>query len=97
MNKEDLARLCDARDTLCEFCEVENCEECVVTQIISDAANESESNDSVSYTAYLYRDDGITSEDLATYDDKEEAINFAKSRDWDEVVDDNSGGVVWCR
>ena len=48
-----------------------------------------------SYTAFIYEDDGIITADLSTYDDKEEAIEFAKSRNWDEVVNDITGEVVW--
>ena len=50
-----------------------------------------------SFTAFAYEDDGITVADLSTYDDKEEAITFAKSRNWDEVVNDHTGEVVWKR
>ena len=50
-----------------------------------------------SYTAFIYEDDGTTSADLSTYDNKEEAVNFAKSRNWDEVVNDNTGEVIWKR
>ena len=50
-----------------------------------------------SFTAYAYEEDGIVIFDLATYDNQEEAIAFAKSHDWDEVVNDNTGEVVWRR
>ena len=50
-----------------------------------------------SYTAFLYERDGVTAKDLATYDNKEEAISFAESHNWDEVIDDISGKVVWRR
>ena len=50
-----------------------------------------------SYTAFLYEDDGITAADLSTYDSEKEAIDFAKIRHWDEVVNDNTGKVVWRR
>lgn len=40
MDKDYFARLCDARDTLCGFCEVDECEKCIVTQLIDDAYNE---------------------------------------------------------
>jgi hypothetical protein len=44
MNKpileEDLAKLCDARDTLCSFCENDACEKCIVTELINEAFNE---------------------------------------------------------
>lgn len=47
------------------------------------------------YTAFLYEVDGETSKDSSTFDDKEEAIKYAKSHEWDEVVEDASGTVVW--
>lgn len=40
MDKEYLAKLCDARDTLCEFCEADECEKCIVAHLIDDAYNE---------------------------------------------------------
>lgn len=50
-----------------------------------------------SYTAFIYEDDGITAADLSTYDSREEAIEFAQARNWDEVVNDITGAVVWKR
>lgn len=47
------------------------------------------------FTAFLYEDDGITASDLSTYDTEKEAVDFAKMRKWDEVVNDNTGKVVW--
>jgi hypothetical protein len=49
------------------------------------------------FTAFIYEDDGITAADLSMYDSKEEAILFAKTRNWDEVVNDATGEVVWSR
>ena len=40
MTREQLAILCDARDKLCAFCEVNECENCIVTRLIDDAYNE---------------------------------------------------------
>lgn len=40
MDREYLARLCNARDTLCGFCEADECDKCIVTQLIDDAYNE---------------------------------------------------------
>lgn len=40
MDKEYFAELCNARDTLCGFCEAGECEKCIVSQLIDDAANE---------------------------------------------------------
>lgn len=51
----------------------------------------------ITFTAFIYEDDGITTADLSTYDSKEEAIEFAKARNWDEVVNDHTGEVVWRR
>lgn len=95
MDREYLSKLCDARDTLCGFCEVDDCEKCIVTHLIDDAYNEMPDDDG-SYTAFVYEEGGIIISDLATYDNKEEAINFAKARNWDEVVND-IGEVVWQR
>ena len=48
-----------------------------------------------SYTAFAYEDDGVTIFDESTYDTKEEAVEFAKARHWDEVVNDITGEIVW--
>lgn len=40
MDERRIAELCDARDTLCEFCDMDDCEKCIVTQLINDAFNE---------------------------------------------------------
>lgn len=50
-----------------------------------------------SYTAFLYEDDGFTASDLSTYDNAKAAIDFANENNWDEVVNDNTGGVIWKR
>lgn len=42
MDKEYLAKLCAARDCLCGFCEVLECEKCIVAHLIDDAYNEYE-------------------------------------------------------
>ena len=51
----------------------------------------------ITFTAFIYEDDGITTADLSTYYFQEEAIEFAKARNWDEVVNDYTGEVVWRR
>lgn len=51
----------------------------------------------ITFTAFVYEGDGVTSADLSTYDTKEDAIEFAKARNWDEVVNDITGEVVWKR
>lgn len=48
-----------------------------------------------SYIALAY--DGGVVADEAMYDNKTEAIEFAKSRNWDEVVNDVTGEVIWKR
>lgn len=42
MDMEDMSRLYDARDTICEFCKMEtsHCEDCVVQKILNDACNQ---------------------------------------------------------
>ena len=50
-----------------------------------------------SFTAFLYGEDGIIAEDLATYDSAYEAIRFAKHNDWDEVVNNNTGEIIYKR
>lgn len=42
ITKRELSKLCDARDTLCAFCEVNECSKCIVTHLIDDAHNEVE-------------------------------------------------------
>lgn len=49
-----------------------------------------------SYTAFAYGEGAITA-DMSTYDNKTDAINYAKVAQWDEVVNDNTGEVVWRR
>lgn len=44
IDKEELAKICQARDTLCNFCENTDCEKCQVTILINDAYNEVENN-----------------------------------------------------
>ena len=60
MTRDELAALCNARDTLCGFCEVSECEKCIVTHLIDDAFNECPESE-VEYTyleliAKLYMD-----------------------------------------
>lgn len=43
----DFATLCSARDTLCEFCEADECNKCIVTRLIDDAYNEVLEDDTV--------------------------------------------------
>lgn len=51
-----------------------------------------------SFTAYCYMDsDRHVVYDYAEYDNKEDAIVFAKNRGWDEVVSDKTGEIVWSR
>lgn len=51
-----------------------------------------------SFTAFVYDEhDHLTIADESQYDDKAEAIAFAKHHDWDGVRDDVSGEIVWSR
>lgn len=50
-----------------------------------------------SYTAYVYEGNGVIAADLATYESRGDAISFAKLHNWDEVVDDFTGKVIWRR
>ena len=53
--------------------------------------------DYVSFTALICELDGVTVAGSSTFGDKEEAISFAKTRKWDEVVNDVTGDVVWSK
>lgn len=50
-----------------------------------------------SYTAYVYEENRVIAADLATYESKDDAISFAKIHNWDEVIDDFTGKVIWRR
>lgn len=45
IDRDMLARLCNARDTLCGFCENTECEKCQVTALINDAFSAFEDED----------------------------------------------------
>lgn len=96
MDQEYLTRLCAARDILCGFCEADECDQCMVSHLINDAYGEMP-YDGGSYTAFAYGEDGITAVDLSIYDDPKQAIDFAKESHWDEVVNDETGDVIWRR
>ena len=51
----------------------------------------------VTWTAFIYEEDKETSYDFFTDYDKEYVIEYAKSYDYDEVVNDITGEVVWTR
>lgn len=40
ISKEYLAKICDAARTLCEYCEADMCENCIVNHLVNDAYNE---------------------------------------------------------
>ena len=40
ITKDKLNELCDAQAKLCSFCEVDECEHCIVNHLINDAYNE---------------------------------------------------------
>lgn len=42
---DELATLCKARDTLCDYCETDECEKCIVTNLIDDAYSELEDDE----------------------------------------------------
>lgn len=42
---DELDALCKARDTLCAYCEADECEKCIVTDLIDDAYNELEDDE----------------------------------------------------
>lgn len=47
IDREEFAKICDARDVLCKFCELDDCEKCIVQQLVDDAFaefDESEEN-----------------------------------------------------
>lgn len=48
-----------------------------------------------SFTAFLYESDGITASDFTMSDSKEEIIEFAIANNYDEVVNDLTGEIVW--
>lgn len=49
VNREYLSKLCNARDVLCNFCEANECEKCIVTCLINDAFNELDDDDDDEY------------------------------------------------
>lgn len=49
------------------------------------------------YRAILLQEDGICIEDEEDYDTLKEAIDFAKSRGWDEVIDLKTSKIVWSK
>lgn len=54
MDKECLAKLCDARQTLCEFCEAGECDWCIVNRLIDDAYNELPNKDRAEFDGESY-------------------------------------------
>lgn len=51
----------------------------------------------VTFTAFIYEEDKETASDFFMDYDKEYVIEFAKSHNWDEVVNDITGEIVWER
>lgn len=45
ITRDKLATLCKARDTLCNYCETDECEKCIVTNLIDDAYSELEDDE----------------------------------------------------
>lgn len=89
VNSEFIDQCClDQRDAIAYF----NGEDVFVWKIL---ILESKSCVESTYTAFLYEADGETSKNLSTFDEKEDAIEYAKFHEWDEVVEDATGTVVW--
>lgn len=44
IDEQTYAELLDARDKLCAYCEVDECEKCIVTRLTDDAYNEAVSS-----------------------------------------------------
>lgn len=40
ITSEQLNEICDAANILCDFCESDECEKCIVNRLINDAYNE---------------------------------------------------------
>lgn len=49
------------------------------------------------YTAIAYEEGSLVIADEASYDDRDEAIAFAKNHGWDCVRDDQTGEIIWQR
>jgi uncharacterized pyridoxamine 5'-phosphate oxidase family protein len=49
----------------------------------------------LSFTAFLYESDGVTASDFTMSDSKEEIIEFAIANNYDEVVNDYTGEIIW--
>ena len=47
------------------------------------------------FTAFRYEDDGETAADFNTCVYEDDAIDFARENQWDEVVNDITGDIVW--
>lgn len=58
MDIQDFAKLCDARQTLCKFCEADECESCIVNRLIDDAYNELPDKERAEVDGEAYGDDG---------------------------------------
>lgn len=49
IDTNELAKICDARDVLCKFCELDECEKCIVQQLVDDAFAEAEESEDDGY------------------------------------------------
>lgn len=54
-------------------------------------------NPDVFFTAIALEDDTLIIADEADFDDLEEAIAFAKSHNWDEVINSRTKKILWSR
>ncbi len=57
MNAEYYTKLCEARDTLCGFCEVGECDKCIVNCLIDDAYNELSEKGQAEINGEYYEED----------------------------------------
>lgn len=67
MTIEKVAKICEARDTLCAFCQVLECDKCIVTHLVNDAFNEVE----------LPKEETINISELGYTDDEYELLDRA--------------------
>ena len=72
MDRDDLAKICDARDTICDYCGGNNCDECVVTDLINRAFEEVEDDEYNDGDYDEDEDDDFDDEDFDDEDDSDE-------------------------
>ena len=94
----DAALLCsDAQHIDKLLIQLEECEETDDAISCTDVRNELWIvNPNITFSAYAVDEHGLI-EYKSTYDTVEDAIAFAKARDWDGVMHDITGEIVWSR